>query len=304
MGRSATELIHDREARLEGSRGYANPAKGGASVTGLFKETARQWSRHKIFQLSAALAYYSIFSLAPLLVIGVAVSGWFLGADAVRGELRDQLQGTMGPKAAEAVQSMVQSAYHPGKSIWATVIGIATLLLGASTVFGQLKDALNTIWDVPTSGSSGIVGFIRDKLVSFGFVLSVGFVLLASLALTTAAAATWELVSTWIPLPKTLLTVLGILVSMGISACLFAAIYRWLPDLQIAWKHAWKGGIFTAALFELGKVGLGIYLGREGADSSYGAAGAVILVLLWIYYTSVIFFTGATFTRACRDCSA
>ena len=271
----------------------------------LFKEAGRQWSRHKIFQLSAALAYYSIFSLAPLLVIAVAVAGAVLGPDAVSGQLRDQLRGTMGPTAAEAVQSMVQSAYKPGASTWATIIGVGTLILGASSVFGQLKDALNTIWDVPTPEGRGVMGFLRDRVVSFGFVLVVGFLLLASLALTTTAAVMWDAVSRWIPGGKTLLTVIGILLSMGISSCLFAAIYRWLPDLHIAWKHAWKGAMFTAALFEMGKIGLGIYLGREGASSSYGAAGAVILVLLWIYYTSIIFLTGATFTRACRDqCSA
>jgi membrane protein len=305
MAKSATELITARQKRIESSRGFGKSATTGNSLVDLLKETAHQWSRHKIFQLSAALAYYSIFSLAPLLVIAVAVAGWALGPDAVTGQLRDQLQGMMGPKAAETVQSMVQNAYQPGKGTWATVIGVVALVLGASTVFGQLKDALNTIWDVSTPEHSGILAFIRDRSVSFGFVLVVGFLLLASLLLTALVAGAWEFLSSWVPLPKGLLTVAGILVSMGVNACLFATIYRWLPDLHIEWKHAWKGAFFTAALFELGKVGLAVYLGRQSASSTYGAAGAVILVLLWIYYTSAIFLTGATFTRACRDkCAA
>jgi membrane protein len=301
MAKSASDFINARRQRIESSRDYSSAAPRESTLVALFKETARQWSRHKIFQISAALAYYSIFSIAPLLVIAVAVAGWAFGPAAVSGELTNQLREMMGPKAAEAVQSMVQSAYQPGKGMWATVIGVATLILGASTVFGQLKDALNTIWDVPAPSASGIARLVRDRLVSFGFVLVVGFLLLISLALTTFVAAAWGYVEDWIPVSKGLLTALGVFVSMGISATLFAAIYRWLPDLHIAWKHAWKGAIFTAALFELGKLGLGMYLGREGASSSYGAAGAVILVLLWIYYTSAIFLTGATFTRACRE---
>jgi membrane protein len=294
-------LISDRQQRIKASRAFGKSATRGNSLVDLFKETAHQWSRHKIFQLSAALAYYSIFSLAPVIVIAVAVASAAMGPDAVRGELRNQLGSMMGPTAAEAVQSMVQSAYQPGRTTWATIIGVITLILGASTVFAQLKDALNTIWDVPTPESSGVMGFIRDRLVSFGFVLGVGFLLLTSLVLTTVAAAAWEVLSNWLPLGKGLFTVVGALISMVVSSSLFAAIYRWLPDLHIDWKHAWKGAIFTAALFELGKTGLALYLGRESAGSPYGAAAAVILVLLWIYYTSAIFLTGATFTRACRD---
>jgi membrane protein len=294
-------LISDRQRRIEESRAFGKSVTRGNSMVDLLKETAHQWSRHKIFQISAALAYYSIFSLAPVIVIAVAVASAAMGPDAVRGELSKQLGSMMGPTAAEAVQSMVQSAYQPGRTTWATIVGVATLILGASTVFAQLKDALNTIWDVPTPESSGILGFIRDRVVSFGFVLGVGFLLLASLVLTTVAAAAWEFLSSWLPMGKTLFTAIGVLISMTVSSTLFAAIYRWLPDLHISWKHAWKGAIFTAALFEVGKTGLGLYLGRESAGSPYGAAAAVILVLLWIYYTSAIFLTGATFTRAYRD---
>ena len=271
------------------------------NIVRLLRETARQWSDHKIMQLAAALAYYSIFSIAPLLVVVIALVGWIFGPEAVRGQLDEQLRGSMGQSAAETVQSMVQSTYRPGQGIWATVIGVATLLLGASGVFAQLKDALNSIWDVPAPPGSGVMAFVRDRLVSFGMVLVIGFLMLTSLLLTTAIAAMWELISVWLPLSKFFLSAAGFVVSAGIIASLFACIFKWLPDLPMPWSHAWIGGAFTALLFEIGKLLLGIYLGREGTESSYGAAGAVVLILLWVYYTSIILLTGACFTRAFRD---
>jgi membrane protein len=267
----------------------------------LLRETARQWSEHKILQISAALAYYSIFSIAPLLVIVVAFVGWFYGPDAARDQLDDQLRASLGQSAAETVQSMVQSAYRPGQGGWAAAIGIATLLLGASGVFGQLKDALNTIWNAPPSRSSGAITFLRARLVSFGMVLAIGFLMLISLMLTTAAAAAWNVISAHLPLSKFFLTVAALAVSVGVTTTLFALIFKWLPDVPVRWRHVWTGAALTAVLFEIGKVLLGIYLGRESTASSYGAAGAVVLLLLWVYYNSVILFTGACFTRAYAD---
>lgn len=262
------------------------------------REAGRRWSEHKVLQLSAALAYYSIFSIAPLIVITVAIAGWWLGPDAVRGQLDDQLRGTMGSSAAETVQSMVESAYRPGQSMWAGVIGVATLLLGASGVFGQLKDALNTIWNAPPPTRTGFSALLRDRLLSFGMVLVIGFLMLTSLLLTTAVAAAWNFIALYLPLPKVFLAIIGFLVSAGLSASLFTLIFKWLPDIHIRWREAWIGGAFTSVLFEAGKILLGIYLGRESTASSYGAAGAVVLILLWVYYTSVILLTGACFTRA------
>lgn len=267
----------------------------------LLRATARQWSGHKVMQLAAALAYYSIFSIAPLLVVIIALVGWIFGPEAVRGQLDEQLRGSMGQPAAETVQSMVQSAYKPGQGIWATVVGLAALLLGASGVFAQLKDALNTIWNAPAQSGSGVAVFFRDRLVSFGMVLVIGFLMLTSLLLTTVIAAAWEIISGYLPLSKFFLSAAGFIVSAGIIAALFALIFRWLPDVPVRWRHAWIGGAFTAVLFEIGKLLLGVYLGREGTASSYGAAGAVVLILLWIYYTSIILLTGACFTRAFSD---
>jgi len=249
-------------------------------------------------QLSAALAYYSIFSIAPLLVIVVAIAGAVFGPDAVRGQLDMQLRGMMGRVGAEAIQSMVQSAYQPGKGIWAVVIGGVALLLGASGVFGQLKEALNAIWEAVPPKVSGVAGFIRERLLSFSMVLVMGFLLLSSLLLTTVVAATWDWLTAYLPLSKYFLSAAGVLVSGCVTATLFALIFKWLPDTRVQWREAWVGAAATAILFELGKTFLAVYLGRQGASSSYGAAGAVVIVLLWIYYTAIILLTGACFTAA------
>jgi membrane protein len=270
-------------------------------TTSVLAATGRYWSQHKILQLSAALAYYSIFSIAPLLIISIAIAGWIFGADAVQGRLDEQLRGYVGQSSAETLQSMVESGYKPGQGGWAAAVGIVALFLGASGVFGQLKDALNVIWDAPPSKVSGIGSFFRDRVVSFGMVLVIGFLMLISLALTTVAAAAWEVLTVYLPLSKFLLSATGFFISAWITTTLFALLFKWLPNVSIRWPYAWAGGAFTAVLFEIGKMLLGIYLGREGTTSSYGAAGAVILILLWIYYTSVILFTGACFTRAYRD---
>lgn len=251
--------------------------------------------------MSAALSYYSIFSIAPLLIIIAAIAGWIFGPDAVRGQIDDQLRSSIGQGAAQTVQSMIQSAYKPSEGIWAAVIGFVTLLLGASGVFGQLKDALNSLWEAPTSTGSGFVTFIKDRLISFSMVLVLGFLMLTSLLLTTAVAAFWNLIAPYLPFSTVLLSAVGIVLSASVTGTLFTLIFKWLPDVPVRWREAITGGIFTAVLFEIGKVLLGIYLGREGTSSSYGAAGAVILILLWVYYASVILLTGACFTRAFHD---
>lgn len=264
----------------------------------LLREAGRLWSERNVLQLAAALAYYSIFSIAPLLVVVVAVVGWLFGPEAVRGQLDEQLRGTMGSEAAETVQSMVRSAYQPGRGVWASLIGLAALLLGATGVFAQLKDALNAIWSAPPAPGLGVVAFLRARLASFGMVLVIGFLMLTSLLLTTAAAAAWETISASLPISKIFLSTAGFTVAAGITATLFAFIFKWLPDVHVRWRDAWIGAFFTAVLFEIGKFLLGIYLGRESTASSYGAAGAVVLVLLWVYYTAIILLTGACFTRA------
>jgi len=267
------------------------------AIKELLKKTFASWSEDNVLRLSAALAYYAIFSVAPLLVIAVAIAGLILGPDAARGHLGDQLSGTMGKTAAEAIQAMVQTAARPANNVWAGLVGFVTLFVGAAGVFAQLKDALNTIWGVRAKSAGGIKGFIRERLLSFSMVLVIGFLLLTSLLLTTALAAVSKQVGGFLPIHPLILGVLNFLLSLAIATVLFALIFKVLPDVSVQWHNVWVGALFTAVLFEIGKFLLAFYLGRESTASSYGAAGSVILVLLWIYYTSVILFSGAEFTR-------
>lgn len=271
-----------------------NPSR----VIKLLKATAREWYKDKALRLSAAMAYYSIFSIAPLLVIALSMAGMVLGPEAVRGHLDEQLESVMSPRAAESVQSMVESASRPADSIWNAILGFGVLLVGASGVFGQLKDALNTIWEVKVKpGGSGVMTFLRQRLLNFGMVLVIGFLLLTSLLLTTALTSFNDYLDHIFALPPAIWIVATFLVSFGMVTLLFAFIFKVLPDAQIEWRHVWIGAIVTAALFEVGKLALGWYLGRESTASSFGAAGAVVLLLLWVYYASCILFFGAEFTQ-------
>jgi membrane protein len=247
-------------------------------------------------RLSAALAYYSIFSMAPLLVLAVGLAGWFLGDKADSGHLARELQGLVGPQAAQAMQSMVQSASKPSQSLTATVVGLVTLLIGASGVFGQLKDALNTIWEVRSKPGLGIRGFVRERLLSFGMVLVIGFLLLVSFLLTALINAFGDWIGAYVPAPW-LWGSAGLVGSFAVVTLLFGLIFKVLPDVKIAWKHVWIGAATTGLFFEFGKFGLAFYLGRGGATSSFGSAGSVVLLLLWVYYASCILLFGAEFTK-------
>jgi len=269
----------------------------GNRVFKLLKATFNAWMEDNALRLSAALAYYSIFSIAPLLVIAISVAGLVLGEEAVRGQLDDQLKSYVGAQAAESVQSMVQSASKPSEGWTGAVVGFVTLLLGASGVFGQLKDALNTIWEVKPRAGAAIMGFVRERLLNFGMVLVIGFLLLTSLLLTTALAALHAYFESLFGIPPFVAGVLGFLVSFGVVTTLFAFIFKVLPDAQVEWRNVWTGAVVTALLFELGKFGLGFYLGRESMASSFGAAGSVVLLLLWVYYASCILLFGAEFTQ-------
>lgn len=269
----------------------------------VFSETGKGWSQNNVLRLSAALAYYSVFSITPLLIIAMSVAGWIFGAEAVQGQLDDQLRGVMGAVPAKAVQSLVQSTAQPSQGLVAAILGFLTLLVGASGVFGQIKEALNEIWRlVPPTSSGGfrqlIQGFILTRLLTFGMVLVIGFLLMVSLLLSTVLAGAEKYASTLLPLPAGLLALLGIMVALMLETALFMLIFRVLPDTKVRWSHAFRGALVTAILFEIGKWLLGLYLGRESVTSGFGAAGSLVLILLWFYYTSLIFFTGAEFTRA------
>ncbi len=263
----------------------------------MLKATADAWLEDNALRLSAALAYYSIFSIAPLLVIAISVAGLVLGEEAVRGQLGQQLEGYLGPQAAAGVQTLVQSASKPSEGWLGAIVGFATLLLGASGVFGQLKDALNTIWGVKPKGGAGVWRFFRERLLNFGLVLVIGFLLLTSLVLTTTLAALSGYFEQLVGIPPVVGGLVTFGVSFGVVTLLFAFIFKVLPDAQIEWRNVWIGAGVTALLFEIGKFGLGFYLGRESTASGFGAAGSVVILLLWVYYASCILLFGAEFTQ-------
>jgi len=273
-----------------------NPLTG-AGAFSLLKDAFNDWMEDKALRLSAALAYYSVFSIAPLLVIAIGIAGLALDEEAVRGELSKTLSSYVGPIAAQGVEEMVKSAAKPGQGLMATLVGFAMLMIGAGGVFGQLKDALNSIWEVKSISGSGIKGFIRERLLSFGMVLVIGFLLLASLLATTAIAGLSHFLEARFALPSFVWSTLNFVVSVALSTTLFALIYKVLPDAEIEWRSVWVGAGVTALLFELGKFGLSYYLGRESTASSFGAAGSIVLLLLWVYYASCILFFGAEFTQ-------
>jgi len=253
---------------------------------GILKQTFTEFSEDKVPRLGAALAYYTIFSLAPLLLIVIAIAGLAFGQEAAQGKIFAQLKGVLGPTAADGVQDMVKNAAKPKTGTFATIVGFVTLILGASGVFGQLKDALNTIWDVKAKKKSGIFGFIKDRFLSAAMVFGIGFLLLVALVIDAALSAI---------LPE--LQVVQIIISLAVVTVLFAAIFRILPDLKIEWKDVWLGAAFTSALFVIGKFALGLYLGRSAVGSTYGAAGSLVVLLLWVYYSAQILLFGAEFTQ-------
>jgi membrane protein len=267
-------------------------------IFAILKKTASDWMEDQAPTLGAALAYYTVFSLAPLLIIAIAIAGLVFGQEAAQGQIFDQLRGLMGEASAKAMQDMVQNASaKPATGVVATIIGVVTLLFGASGVFGQLQTSLNAIWDVQPKPGRGVLGLIQDRILSFGFMLVIGFLLLVSLLLTAAIALVGEWFRGIGPGMETLAQILNFVLSLGLITVLFAMIFKVLPEAKIAWHDVWIGAFLTALLFTVGKFALGLYLGKSGVGSSYGAAGSLIVLLLWVYYSSQILFFGAEFTQ-------
>jgi membrane protein len=250
---------------------------------------------HKDARLGAALAYYSIFSVGPLVLIAIAAAGLLFGQDAVRGEVSAQMQGLLGNSGAQAVQSMLADAGRPREGILATVIGVGTLLLAALGVVVQLKDALNTVWGVENK-KGGVWQFIRTYLVSLAGVLSLGFLLLVSLLVSTVLAAGSKSLAPY--LSEALLQVVSSAVSFAFITVLFAMMFKWLPDAEVARRDVWAGAAVTALLFEIGKFLIGLYIGKQGLESTFGAAASLVVLLIWVYYSAQIVLLGAEFTRA------
>ncbi len=264
----------------------------------LLQESAVGFIDHCALRLSAALSYYSVFSLAPLLILCMGAGAALFGEEAVRGQVSQQLRNYMGLPAAKGVEGMLQGMALQGGNVFAAVTGGVVLLLGASGVFGQLKDALNTVWGVKARTGHSILSFVRDRLLSFGIVLVIGFLLLVSLVVTTLLAGFTAYTRARLPVPDFVWGTANLGISLAVSTALFAAIFKILPDVRIPWRTVAVGSGLTALLFELGKFGLAFYLGRQSTATAFGAAGSVVLVLLWVYYAAAILLFGAEITRA------
>jgi len=263
----------------------------------LFKETWTEFSDDKASRLGAGLAYYTIFSIAPLLLIAIAIAGIVFGREAAQGQILAQLRGVLGTGAADAVQELVKNAAKPKAGTMATIVGIVTLFFGASGVFTQLKDALNTIWNVEPKKAGGIMAMLRQQFLSVTMVMGVGFLLLVSLVLDTAIAAVGHYASGLLPGGEALWHALELLLSFGVVTVLFALMFRYLPDVKIEWRDVWLGAGFTSLLFVLGKFALGLYIAKAAPGSSFGAAGSLVVVLVWVYWSAQILFFGAEFTQ-------
>lgn len=267
------------------------------TIWDIVKQTGADWSKDNATRLAAALAYYTVLSLAPLLVLAVAVAGLVFGEEAARGQIAQELSGVVGPQAGEGIETLLTHAKQPDEGVLGSIIGIVVLLFGASGVFGELQSSLNTIWEVAPKPGRGIWGVLRQRFFSFTMVLGVAFLLLVSLVLSAALAGLGQLFSNALPGGATLWEIVNFIVSFGVITVLFALIFKVVPDVEITWKDVWMGAAVTALLFAIGKFALGLYLGRSSVASPYGAAGSLIVLVIWVYYAAQILFFGAEFTQ-------
>jgi membrane protein len=263
----------------------------------LIKETFSEWSAAKAPRLGAALAYYTVFSLAPILLVVIAVAGFFLGPEAAQGRLTEELGGLLGADAASVVQTMLAKASERKAGIAATIIGLVTLLAGATGVMIELQGALNTVWEVVPKPGRGIKGILKDRALGLALVISIGFLLLVSLVASAALAAFSDVLDRIMPGAVVLGYVLNNTVSIAVIGAFFALLFRVLPDAKIAWRDVWVGALVTSTLFHIGKFAIGLYLGKASVGSAFGAAGSLAILLIWVYYSAQIVLLGAEFTR-------
>lgn len=271
-----------------------------STLISLAGRTIRAWLSHDAASMGAALSFYTLFSIAPILLVATWVAGNMLEKDAVRQHVLAQMRGLMGDAGAAAVSALLAGSAHVGGGLVATIAGVASLLIGATSVFGELQRDLDRIWETPRTAAtttSGIWLVVRTRILSFGLILGVGFLLLVSLVASAALAALSGWMQTFMTEWKVLLFVVDITLGMGTATLLFAMIYKLLPHQSIAWGDVWTGALVTAVLFAAGKALISIYLSKSAFLSGYGAAGSLLVLLLWIYYSAQIFLLGAEFTR-------
>ena len=266
-------------------------------LVGLLKETLKEWRADNASRLGAALAFYSLFSIAPLLIIIISLAGLVFGRDAAQGRVVEEIQGLVGLEAARSIETIIGESRAPAPSIFTAIAGIVTVLLGASGVFGELQEAMNVIWNVPPKPSRTIPEMIKDRFLSFTMVLGTGFLLLVSLVISAALSAMNESLARLTAVSPAVLQLVHLITSFAVTTVMFAMIYKVLPDLRIAWTDVWLGAAATSLLFTIGKFLIGLYLGKSTVASTYGAAGSIVILLLWVYYSAQILFFGAEFTQ-------
>lgn len=267
----------------------------------LFKLSYREWSDDHASRLAAALAYYTIFSLAPLLIIAIAIAGLLWQRAVVQQQVLNQIGGLVGAQGQTFIAGMLQNASRPGQGLIATIIGIITLLFGALGAFNELQTSLNAIWGVEEKKVKGLWNVIRQQVInrflSFAMILGIGFLLLVSLVVSTGLTAVGTWLGSVLPFQQFILQLINLVISIGFVTVMFAFIFKFLPDAKIAWRDVWVGAFFTAILFSIGKTIIGLYLGSRAVGTTFGAAGSLVIILLWIYYSAQILFFGAEFAQ-------
>ncbi len=264
--------------------------------------TAKSWNEDGAFKHSAAVSFYTLFSLAPITIIALGIAGFFFGQEAATKQFSEQINQLIGKASAEMIQSAVASSQPQNKGWASTIFGIGLLIVGATTVFGQLQDSLNSIWDVKAKPSrSGWIVLLITRLISFAMVLTIGFLLLMSLLLTTALSALVGIVNGRFAVPPQLLQIADLVIALGVITVLFAMIFKIMPDVHLRWREVWLGAFVTALLFSLGRLLIALYLSRSTVASVYGAAGSLVALLVWVYYSCAILFFGAEFIRVYCD---
>jgi membrane protein len=285
-----------------GARRYRKPLRSirWSDIRCILSESLQGWNKHNAPRLGAALSFYTLLSIAPLLLVLVAVVGFTLGRQSAEANILWQVRTLMGPQGVTVAQSLLQGSRNTTHGVIATVFGLLTLLFGASGVLVELREALDTVWEVPTRQIGGfklVSSFVKDRLFSFALVLAVGFLLAVSLALSAWIASLGAFTASILPVSQVILHLANFVAPFFVITLLFSAIYRFLPDTRIEWVDVILGGAVTSLLFSIGKLALGIYLGKATFASTYGAAGSIIIFILWVYYSAQIFFLGAEFTK-------
>ena len=279
------------------SAGTVHRRPGLRDIWPLLRDAAKEWDEDNASRLAAALSYYTLLSVAPLIVLSIAIAGLAYGPEAARGEIARELGSVVGAQAAQAIESIIAHAEAPASGIVSTVIGLVVLLLGASGVFNELATALNEIFDVKRKRDQGALGFVRHRLFAFAMVLSVAFLLLITLVASAALSAVGHFFASYLPGGEFIWQLANFTLGLAFTTALFGLIFKVVPDVRARWSDLWVGALFTAALFSLGRLLLALYIGKSAPTSSYGAAGSMVALVIWVYYSTQVFFFGAEFTQ-------